>query len=252
MKKIWITLIGSGALGVLLTSASAAITVQAHYQMGEAGTLGANNKPLDSSGNGYDLETNISSTTVDTTTPAPGSTAASDFSGGNIGYYGTTYDSLPTNNYGIEVWARIADLNASNSAGYNFAGVNFGWRNGQGFAGAVTNVTWVGGSYMPASTSEWVHLAIVQDAGITTFYVNGVANGGTSASAHTQTNEVHLGVTPGGASFLNGSLDDARIFTFTAGQFDPNTDLLVSEVPEPSSLALFSLGSLALMLRRKK
>ncbi|NWK55580.1 PEP-CTERM sorting domain-containing protein [Verrucomicrobiaceae bacterium N1E253] len=239
----------------ITSSAHAVITVQAHWQLGESGSLGTSNKPLDSTLNGYDLLSNIGSAAVDNSNPAPGSTAALDFTAGNIGYYGTSYDSRPTNNFGMETWARIGNLAAGSSSVLNFGGLNFGWRNGGGqlgFGGARTNSAWVGNTYLPASTDEWVHLALVRDNGTTTFYVNGAAFGASSNAGLATDEEVHIGVSPGGSSYYNGSLDEARLFTFNAGEFDPATDLLVNQIPEPSSAALFGLGAAGFLLRRRR
>src|SRR5262245_58090126 len=100
--------------GVMMAmQASATITVQAHYRLGETGQ-GTNKRPIDSSGNArnFDGDSNGSTVAVTSATPAPGSTTNYVFSGSQ-GFRLSSYTWQPdlNTNFGIECWARAASLN---------------------------------------------------------------------------------------------------------------------------------------------
>jgi hypothetical protein len=96
-----------------------------------------------------------------------------------------------------------------------------------------------------------LRLAIVQDAGTRTFYINGVAAGTTAATADLSASSLEMGHF-GGGGLLTGSINEVRTFTFAPSAFDTSDLLTVATVPEPSSTALLGLGGLALILRRRK
>lgn len=103
--------------------------------------------------------------------------------------------------------------------------------------------------------------AIVWDATATTLtgYVNGnvfvlgpPADGGVfSTPTSTNVSYGYFGRTGFNDRGIDGQLEAVSFSTFT-GTFDPQSDLQLSVVPEPSSTALLGLGGLALMLRRRK
>jgi len=118
-------------------------------------------------------------------------------------------------------------------------------------------------STLPAlpATDTFVHMAMVWDAARTslTGYINGVSIGTVDGDAFAtpDVNNLSFGYL-GRAGFegrgINGQLDAVAFSTFT-GAFDVSTDFQVSTaqaVPEPSAAALFGLGGLALMMRRRK
>jgi len=213
------------------------VTANAHYRMGDAGQ-GASNLPLDSSANGLHFLSPINSATI---TPSGGGfddDAYYTFNGINQAYYDIGYD-LPEDNIGIEVWVRTSDLAQANqtvlSTGSNLDGIQIGYDAASGgWFGAVANVQFVGtvgtGNY---TAGEWIHLALVRDNGTSTFYVNGVADG-TSTAVPNNATLTHMAVNAGGlpGNYFGGDIAEARIFTFSPGDFNPATDLLLE--PETS------------------
>ena len=71
------------ALAATTLTSQGAIVNLVELHMGEAGSTGANNVALDTSGNGYHMQSTIGGTlTIDTATPAaPGSTSYTTFDG---------------------------------------------------------------------------------------------------------------------------------------------------------------------------
>ena len=173
--------------------------------------------------------------------------------------------SPPTDNWGIEVWAKTSNLSqpGTNIFGMGNSGLSLGYNQGgsNGFDAYLPTATGtatvlVGTPYQPATTSQWVDLAVVRNSGVTTFYVNGVASGITSSTTPTLASGpygFHLFVTYGGATSFNGVLDEAPYFSFTAGNFS-TSDLQLLQTPEPGTLTLVSLAGLGLLpfLRRRK
>ncbi|MBK1884050.1 PEP-CTERM sorting domain-containing protein [Luteolibacter pohnpeiensis] len=232
-------------------TASAAINVIAYYRMGEDGTL-TNGSAVDSSGNGNDILNAVNATgiTVSTSDPAPGSTAYYTFDGSTQGFYSSNF--APDDNFGIEAWVKVGDLMQGNttifSTGGNDGGLQLSFDNGS-LAGALASSSFVGDAYTPSSTDEWVHLALVRADGVTTYYVNGVAYGDSTSAGINSASTIHLGVSSGASAYFNGSIDEARIFTFDSGAFS-TSDLLA--VPEPSIalLGLFGFGGMLFARRR--
>jgi len=213
------------------------ITVQAWYQMGDNGQ-GTNNRPVDSSPNTRHFTGNASSATMTPNGGGYSNDAYYSFNGVDQGYYGTGYDA-PENNVGIEVWVRTSDLAQTNhhvfGTGSNANGLNIGYdaSGSAGWFGAIANVAFVGTVGTANYTGgDWVHLALVRDFGVTTFYVNGVASGTSTANPLNAT-QPHMGVNAGGAAggFFGGDIAEARIFTFDPGQFNVSHLLYPGTVP---------------------
>ena len=83
----------------------------------------------------------------------------------------------------------------------------------------------------------WNHVAAVVNAGTLELYVNGVLEdsggvGGLNPAAGLTVGAVNYAGTGGlqEGRGLDGSVDEARIFEFDAGQFDPQTDLQLTDV----------------------
>jgi Concanavalin A-like lectin/glucanases superfamily len=102
----------------------------------------------------------------------------------------------------------------------------------RGWFGAVAGIAFVGQQGTSNYTAgNWIHLALVREAGTTTFYVNGVASG-TSTAIPNNATAPHIATNTGGTAYFSGDLAEARIFTFDPGQF--NTNLLLYPGTGPS------------------
>jgi len=252
------------ALAALLSvsPATAAITLYAEYHLGETGSLGANNRPLDSSGNGRNMVNEISGSTATVGSAgayAAGSTAYLNTAGaGNEGWYSSgLFTTLPTDNFAFGVFARAA-ANTSGTLGDVFA---LGGNNGafklslapNGWAASSHNVAWiaatdgVSGSF---AADTWVHLAMIRSGGITTFYINGAAQGSTFSGAPVH-DTPHISVNPGGSTYFDGQIDEARVVTFTSGESATNVLNTLQGVPEPAAALIGGLGLLGLLRRRR-
>ena len=164
------------------------------------------------------------------------------------GYWEIGY-TPPDDNLGIEVWIKPFGDGWANPGnrqrfGWIFAsgslsGLNLGVEQVNGemvLTGGVVNQARVGDP-TPLEANRWTHLAIVRDRGVTTFYVNGVAHGGTSTAGVRSAGAVHLGVTADGVAGFKGLIDEARIFTFAPGKFQPS-DLLLRHREATGTLPL--------------
>lgn len=259
------------ALALTLTCSNAAIVVVAEFHLGEAGSLGSNNVPLDSATGGtpagsQNIGNHISGSTATVGTSgvyAPGSTAYLDTSGGgNEGWYdgSNTLSSLATDNFGFGIFVRAASLGATQGDVFTLGGGaptgafklsldNNGW------AASAHSVAWIGpangisGSF---TANQWVHLALVRTSGTTTFYINGAAQatyGGTPVH-----HAMHLSVAPGGGTYFDGQLDEARVVTFDAadaGAGNINVLNTLQGVPESSTTLLGAVGAILLLRRRR-
>ncbi len=240
------------------TSSPAAVSIYAEYHLGETGSLGANKRPINSSGDpgrNFTSDTTGGSATVFTGDVfAPGSTAYLSTAGSaGEGWYGADLAGLGVapNDFAYGVYARsfantLGGNNSTTTQGNVFllgsAGISLtsnGWEApALGASGAFT-------------ANEWVHLAVIRSAGISTFYINSVPQAGTSSIAPL-VGGVHLSVNPGGGTNFDGDLDEARVVTFTSGESTTNILNALQAVPEPGSALLSGLGGLGLLLRRRR
>lgn len=256
------------SLVVLVASAVpavASVTVYAEYHLGEAGSLGGSNLPLDSSGNGRNLTNEISgaNATVGSASFHPnasGSTAYLDTSGaGNEGWYSAgMFNGLQNDNFALGVFARSSSLAGVNQGDIFTVGGSNGSIKlslaGNGWAASAHNVAWIGADNGVAGSftaDTWVHLALVRASGVTTFYINGVATGSTYAGVPVN-DTPHISVAPGGSTYFDGLIDEARVVTFTAGESTSNIINSLQGVPEPAVSLLGALGLVVGMKRRRK
>ena len=249
--------------GLVTMPAGATIITYAEYHLGEPGSLGANNRPQDSSGNAHHLITDISGSTATTGAVsfhpnAAGSTAYLDTTpAGNQGWYipSASYATLPTDNFAFGVFARASALHSGDiftaggsSGSFKLSMAVNGW------GASANNVAWISsasGNTGSFTANTWVHLALIRSAGQTTFYINGVAS--SAPYGGTPVNDTpHIAVSPGGATYFSGLIDEARVVTFTPGESAANVINALQAVPEPSTALLGLIGALALRLRRKR
>ena len=279
MKKTPLSLIiGTGCM--VAAPAFATVSIYAEYHLGEAGSL-SSNLPQDTSGNGFHFLRQIGTVTQSSASPSAAaftstgvaSTSYMDTSGGgNNAYYSNqvpgepnTNTSVATDNFAFGIFARASSTSGTTgtvfstggqtSSSYSLNLESGGWEAGTvTAAGAFTNQTGASGSF---SANTWVHLAMIRTGGVSTFYVDGVQVGSTFTTAGNH-DTGHLSVNPGGNTYFDGNLDEARIVTFTAGESTANiiTSLQsgVTAVPEPSTYGLIGAGTIAAaaLVRRRR
>jgi hypothetical protein len=257
------------SLALTLTTSNAAIVIVAEYHLGEAGSLGANNVPLDSASGGtpsgsQNIANEISGSAATVSTSgvyAPGSSAYLDTSGaGDEGWYdgGSTMSSLAADNFGFGVFVRAASLGATQGDVFTLGGGNGAFKlslAGNGWAASAHGIAWIGadnGISSSFTASQWVHLALVRTSGTTTFYINGTSQG--TYGGNPVHNAMHLSVAPGGSSYFDGHIDEARVVTFDAadaGAGDINVLNTLQGVPESSTTLLGAVGAILLLRRRR-
>lgn len=217
----------SSVVSASTTAPDPGIAVQAWYRMGDAGQ-GTGNLPLDSSVNArhFTVKTGIN-TTITPNGGGYNNDAYYTFNAVDQSCYNSIGYDPPENNVGVEVWVRTSDLAQLNAnifgTGTNANGLNIAYEaaGNRGWSGAVANVAWVGPGVGTANytANTWIHLALVRDNGTTTFYVNGVASG-TSTAAPLNATQPRMAATFDNGIFFSGDVAEARIFTFDPGQFN--------------------------------
>ena len=235
------------------------VTTVFRYSLGEAGSLGAANLPLDGTGHGYNLNAQINggATAVLTTgLGAEGSTAALHFNGVNQGFYGNSVDlgaAIGTDNFGVETWVRTANVTQEN---YNVVfsltgdtlpstGPVIHLANGR-WSASIPGYQWIGGNPfaagggVQAEANQWTRVAVVRSGGIFTLYVNGVAHPETTTQPPVGMNGFHMAVNPGGATYFEGDIDETRVFSFAPGAFNPAKDLYQPPITDFSGQAIIS------------
>ena len=219
--------------------AVAAITPVVEFRLGEAGSLDANNGPVDSALSGtpsgaqsiVNAITGTSGVAVgEAGVLAPGSTKYLDTSNAtNSGWYASGPIGLANDNFAFGVFARADSLAGANQGDvFTLGGDGGSFKLSlavNGWAASAHNIAWIGpdggasGSFSPRT---WVHLALVRQSGVTTFYINGVANGSYGgAPTHSS---MHFCVSPGGGQYFDGMADEARVVTFDST--DSTVDIL--------------------------
>ncbi len=239
------------------TSANADMIVLHDYSLGEAGSI-SSNRAQDSVG-GANFASGILGV-VGTATPAPGSTAYMTLNGESHGNWGGNLSALQTDNFAVEIWARLdstpTTYDVFNLGNNTNGSLKISAMASGNWSASLHNVAWIGasgGTGQTATVDAWTHLAVIRDAGVSTFYIDGVAQAGSTAGAPVHSASAHLGVTPNGGpgNWFSGDLDEMRIFTWDPGD-DPTDHLSINAVPEPNSLCLMSLAMIGLVVRRKR
>lgn len=171
-----------------------------------------------------------------------GSSLAAQFSG-NLQYLSNAVGFTARDNFGLEAWVNAAGPAAAHQViAYNGdTGLN-GWgivQSGDQYLALLGGVAFFGsGEAIPGA---WTHLALVRDNGLSTFYVNGLPRGSTPDAPNAAAGGFALGARPTSpGEFFAGSVDEARVFTFPAGQFRSG-DLLLN-VHRVATLAATEVG----------
>src|SRR4029077_8885480 len=104
------------------------------------------------------------------------------------------------------------------------------------------------GNQVPVDTNNWMHLALVNVGGITTFYTNGIACGPSDTNnATASAGDVYMISAPGDNQAFYGYLDEGRMFTFASGAFSTNDLLLRPPGPQiisqPQSATVWNGGA---------
>jgi hypothetical protein len=102
------------------------------------------------------------------------------------------------------------------------------------------------GDPVPIDTNSWTHLAMVNDNGTVTFYVNGAASGASDATSAVSAPAGDFQFGRDSAGF-DGLMDEARLCTFASGTFTTNYFLLAPPGPQilaqPQDAAVWDGGA---------
>lgn len=103
------------------------------------------------------------------------------------------------------------------------------------------------GDFVDMETSRWMHVAVVNDNGTNTFYVDGVARGASTSQNTIPNGNIFAGGSPGTQPSFKGYLDELRISTFEPGKFSVS-DLLLrpagpSIIEQPQSAVVWDGGA---------
>jgi hypothetical protein len=185
------------------------------------------------------------------TTPSPISPLAMAFAGAD-GYRFAAPVSALTDNFGIEAWVYSTTTAGNAVIAYNGDTSTAGW--GIFRAGATYQYLYGGvilGGTAPVQLNTWTHLALVRDSGVTTFYVNGRVNESNGAAPNAPAGAFGVGINPLVAQeFMNGSIDEVRVFAFAPGTFTTAALLLApgASIPAAGDAVLLALALLMAML----
>lgn len=211
------------------TPVGAAITSKIRYPLGEAGSLGAQNIPLDTAGGSrnFTIATGISaSRALATGVWAPGSTTyLSTQATSTEGWTAPgLLSGLATDNFAFGVFVRTAALDSGIHDIFTLGGDPGALKLSVGPGGWCASahyVSWIGesgGVVGSFASSKWAHLAVIRRGGVSIFYINGVARGTWNGVPVHGT--PHLCLTPAGGQYFKGDIDEARIVTFDTGSND--------------------------------
>jgi hypothetical protein len=176
--------------------------------------------------------------------------------------------SLPASNWVVEVW--VKPVGTGGSAGHADAqfvstgSPHFGGKPG-GVAfrthynsdddtvvgrldaiGSGASENFSVGDTVVLSREHWTHLAAVNDNGLTTFYVNGVANGASTNGVSAPSGVPYIGSGEDTGAPFDGYLDEIRYSTFAPGAFKVSDLLLLppgaSIIAQPKSASVWAGG----------
>lgn len=244
-----------GGIVSMAAPAGATISVIANYRMGEAdpgATAGnaANASAVDSAG-GAPLSLLGAGALYSGVTGVSGSSLSVDFSAPGSYGQGSPVVNL-TDNWGMEAWVQSDDPGSISAVVYNGNSGTSGmgiYQFGGNFIGLVGGLAFVGSTPI---TGNWTHLAMVLEGGVSTFYVNGVANA-SGPNPNSPAGYFGIGARPtDGAEQFDGRIDEVRLFTFEPGAFSPADFQTSAVVPEPALSVLLAIGLATAGLRRRR
>jgi hypothetical protein len=276
-------------LALAAAHAPAAITVEAYYRGGETEgknpgdtwAFGAGTQAvLDASGNGKSVRAAANSSAVAHAIPeVAGSSVAYDgflrpfhtpSMDSNLIFDGTGNPSA-FQNWGVELWFRAdTDTDSSFLAMLGLENLDSGRGIGLLQDGAKVVAFYPGSGTSgnegvqidigsdpddDVATGEWAYMAVVNEAGTNTMYLNdqvvGTWNASPDMSLHNGNDPLEywkLGFGYTNTSPFLGDIDELRVFSFESGQFQ-TSDLLI---PEPATMGLLAVGGLGMLLKRKR
>ena len=232
-------------------SAQAAISVVAQYRLGEddpgAVAFGTGADPTLPSVGAINLSRTGSPSYSPTTPPFVNSTLSMAFNGNGDRYTGAVV-STATDNFGVEAWVKSNGNTANNATlVYNGNSGNSGWglfRAGSAYGFLYGGVTLNG---LAPVTTNWTHLALVRDAGVTSLYVNGQRISTAAGAPAAPAGSLLIGGNPMVATeSFDGLIDEVRVFTFQPGQFQV-ADLNLGSPEPPIPVPAVSSQNLALL-----
>jgi hypothetical protein len=243
------------AFAALGSPASAVISVIASYRMGEAdpGAAAGNpaNTPAVDSAGGAPMGVLGSASLYSANTGVAGSSLSVDFSAPS-GYGQPSPVITLTDNWGMEAWVQSDNAGSTSAIVYNGNSANSGmglYQVGGNYIGLVGGLAFVGAAPI---TGTWTHLAMVLSGGVTTFYVNGVANqNGPTPNAPAGYFGIGVRQFDLGEQF-DGRIDEVRLFRFNPGEFSPSDLQTGGVVPEPGLAALLAATGLAMVTIRRR
>lgn len=251
--KLTLKSLAAGAVFAVVCSGSAkAVINDVHnYELGEPGSL-VNGLPQDSVGSAH-FTISRGNFGVSSTNPSPVSSMYVTNPVGSDGVGWANWFNVARDNVAIEIWVRTSDVSqttdflrtGTDNNNELRIGLNNGvWRASYHNAGSIGAVD---GAGQTAVANTWTHLAVIRDNGISTFYIDGIAQSGTNLTTPSYGDQVLFGLHNSGFTGFAGDYDALRIFTF--GELDNPVAAL--NIPEPSSLALLGLGGLLAARRRR-
>ena len=142
-----------------------------------------------------------------------------------------TFSGVPmtiTNNWAISAWISPATLSQAGIAvshgyddavnnticnGYSFGVGNYsgGFVNGGDLMGLYSNISFYNTGYAFPSASNWYHIVMQRNAGVLSFYVNGVQLAYSNTTTPYVPNTFRIG-SQNGVRFFNGAIDDVNIY----------------------------------------
>lgn len=164
----------------------------------------------------------------------------------------------PSGSFTVMAWVNPVSLPSNTTYRVFATGATGGWGLGVANVDRLRFTTFgqadFGSTGTPVQSGVWQHIAVTFVNGAVSMYHNGQLIGSTPASSGFTEENVANNFVIGGNSNLtsdlfNGRMDEVRIYDSALTQQEI---ISAATVPEPSATALLGLGSLALLLRRRR